>query len=213
MLGISAGQRYGVENVIERALVERYDVTGLVYEEPDGHPLPGATVVRGDARGLPFADRSFDYVVSNAVIEHVGGREGARELLEESRRVARVATFHTTPDRAFPVETHTLVPCLHWVPRRWQEQVFARVGKQFPTERYWLFTRRELRGLAGNHLVERLTSMTLVTSWWRDGAARPAAATATGIGADASRAGAIDLTAVDGAPRAHVGNGHSAHRR
>lgn len=219
MLGISAGQVYGVENVIERALTSRYSVTGLVYDEPnEGHPLPGAAVVRGDARSLPFADGAFDYVVSNAVIEHVGGRDGARALLEESRRVARVATFHTTPDRMFPVETHTLVPLLHWLPRRWQEAVFERVGKEFPTERYWLFTRRELRGLTGGHLVERLTSMTLVTSWWRDGvsAAERIDRADPGMGVHAARS--ADLIDLDGrrpeiAPAASVDGRHPAHRR
>ena len=49
------------------------------------------------------------------MIEHVGGREQQRRFVEESLRVARRA-FITTPNRWFPVEVHTLLPLVHWLP-------------------------------------------------------------------------------------------------
>ena len=62
--------------------------------------------VRGDALALPFEDGAFDIAFSNAVIEHVGGREEQRRFVAEALRVARRA-FVTTPNRWFPLEVHT----------------------------------------------------------------------------------------------------------
>ncbi|MBD5656011.1 MAG: class I SAM-dependent methyltransferase, partial [Candidatus Eremiobacteraeota bacterium] len=45
--------------------------------------------VRGDARNLEWADRSFDIVYSNSVIEHVGGAHEQRRMANEIRRVGR----------------------------------------------------------------------------------------------------------------------------
>jgi hypothetical protein len=87
-------------------------------------------------------------------------------MLLESRRVAKRGAFHTTPDRWFPIETHTRVPLLHWLPRTWQGAAFARVGKpQWNTSYYWLFGRRDLAGLDPAFAVERMNPMTLVALW------------------------------------------------
>ena len=77
--------------------------------------FPNARYVQGDALEMPFADGEFDIVFSNAVIEHVGGREQQRRFVVESLRVARRA-FVTTPNRWFPVEVHTRLPLVHWLP-------------------------------------------------------------------------------------------------
>ena len=74
-----------------------------------------ARYVQGDSLNLPFADGEFDVVFSNAVIEHVGGREQQRRFVAEALRVARRA-FITTPNRWFPVEVHTRLPLVHWLP-------------------------------------------------------------------------------------------------
>lgn len=62
---------------------------------------------------LPFPDRSFDIVTSNAVLEHVGSPGKQSEFLAELLRVGR-RIFVTVPHRFFPVEHHTGVPILHW---------------------------------------------------------------------------------------------------
>ena len=63
----------------------------------------------------PFDDGSFDVVFSNAVIEHVGDRERQGQLVREALRVGR-RVFLTTPNRWFPVEVHTRLPFVHWLP-------------------------------------------------------------------------------------------------
>jgi hypothetical protein len=59
-------------------------------------------------------------VLSNAVIEHVGGEVDQRAMVAEHCRVGR-AWVITTPNRWFPVESHTSVLFKHWSPV-WREQ-------------------------------------------------------------------------------------------
>jgi len=78
---------------------------------------PGLTYVRADGLALPFADRSFDVVHCSAVIEHVGSWQNQCRLVAELCRVARRGVFITTPNRWFPIEVHTSLPLVHWLPK------------------------------------------------------------------------------------------------
>ena len=78
--------------------------------------FPHVRAVRADGRRLPFADGEFELGFSNAVVEHVaGGRSGQRQFVAELCRVAR-RVFVTTPNRWFPLDPHTLLPLVHWLP-------------------------------------------------------------------------------------------------
>jgi hypothetical protein len=73
--------------------------------------------VLADVRELPFADKAFEIVYSNSVIEHVGTVEDQRRFADECRRVGR--SYHVqTPNRRFPIEPHLLTPFIHWLPRK-----------------------------------------------------------------------------------------------
>lgn len=72
--------------------------------------------VTADACALPFPSRSFDWVFSNAVIEHVGNFARQRRFADEIRRVARMGYFVATPDKYFPIEPHTLLPFYQFLP-------------------------------------------------------------------------------------------------
>jgi hypothetical protein len=82
-------------------------------------------VVFASGCALPFADRSFDIVFSNSVIEHVGDAASQRRFAEEIRRVGR-GYFVQTPNRRFPVEPHLLTPLIHFLPRAWQRPIVRR---------------------------------------------------------------------------------------
>jgi SAM-dependent methyltransferase len=98
---------------------------------------PGVRYVRGDACALPFADGEFDVVFSNAVIEHVGGRERQRRLVLETLRVGR-RVFLTTPNRRFPIEVHTRLPFVHWLPDAVAHRAYDLAGKGFAKELHLL---------------------------------------------------------------------------
>jgi hypothetical protein len=66
---------------------------------------------------LPFADNSFDIVYSNAVLEHAGNRDQQRFFLNELCRVAR-RRFVVVPNPLFPVEHHTGLPLVNYLPAR-----------------------------------------------------------------------------------------------
>jgi hypothetical protein len=93
-------------------------ITAVGHTELDrfAAAFPEVRAVRADGRDLPFADGEFDVAFSNAVVEHVaGGRDGQRAFVHELCRVAH-RVFVTTPNRRFPLEVHTLLPFVHWLP-------------------------------------------------------------------------------------------------
>jgi ubiquinone/menaquinone biosynthesis C-methylase UbiE len=79
--------------------------------------------VAGDGCTLPFRSRAFDWVFSNAVIEHVGGWQRQKLFADEIRRVARKGYFVATPNRYFPIDPHTFLPFYQFMPVRLQQAV------------------------------------------------------------------------------------------
>lgn len=76
---------------------------------------PNIEAVIGDARNLPWPDKHFDIVYSNAVIEHVGNFQNQKKMAAEIMRVGK-RWFVTTPNRWFPYEFHLRLPLVTWLP-------------------------------------------------------------------------------------------------
>jgi SAM-dependent methyltransferase len=93
-------------------------ITGIARESSAAFvaAFPEVKFVVADGRALPFKDGEFDVGFSNAVIEHVGSREQQGQFAAEiTRTCGRV--FLCTPNRWFPIDPHTLLPFVHWLPR------------------------------------------------------------------------------------------------
>jgi len=80
---------------------------------------------------LPFPDKSFDVVISNHVIEHVGNSASQLRHLQEMSRVLRCdgVIYLACPNRWQWVEPHYRVAMLSWWPRRWRSRYLALRGK------------------------------------------------------------------------------------
>ena len=116
---------------------ERITALGLHPGDRFRARYPAVTYVQGDALNLPFGDGAFDVVFSNAVIEHVGRRDAQRRFVEEALRVGRRA-FVTTPNRWFPVEVHTRLPLVHWLPDRLAHPVYDIARKSWAKDNHLL---------------------------------------------------------------------------
>lgn len=76
----------------------------------------GVVSLQGDACDLSrFPDQSFDVVFSNSVIGHVGDAEHRQRMAAELQRVGKTVVLQT-PNKWFPFDWHTQMPCFHWLP-------------------------------------------------------------------------------------------------
>jgi hypothetical protein len=160
------------ENHLLKAYPYPQQITAVGLNELEGlrTRYPEVTFIDADGRDLPFSDREFDIVHCNAVIEHVGPRPDQQRFVSELMRVGRRGMI-STPSRYFPVDSHTNLPFLHWLPRRWHVAALRRLGRaphnaQWPT---WLLTGRELGrlGAAGARIelrAQRLAGLPAVVS-------------------------------------------------
>ena len=82
----------------------------------------------GDAKCLPFSNTSIDVIFSSAVIEHVGSLSDQVKMIGECFRVCKKGVFLTTPNRWFPIDPHTLIPLIHWLPKNYHRKVLKKLG-------------------------------------------------------------------------------------
>jgi hypothetical protein len=95
--------------------------------------FPGVTFLEADLCSIPLPDGYFQAGLCNAVLEHAGTREQQAALVREVCRVCCCAMF-TTPNRWFPVELHTLLPFLHWLPDARYRAVLRCLGQSYFAE-------------------------------------------------------------------------------
>lgn len=132
-VGITADKHALASNYFEKYFRHKNKI--LALSNQDGAFLetvyPGLRFKMGDAKALPFADNSIDVVFSSAVIEHIGCFEHQKQMVAECFRVAKIGVFITTPNRWHPVEVHTLLPLIHWLPKKIHRLFLRSIGLSF----------------------------------------------------------------------------------
>lgn len=120
---------------------------GIENMEAFKNKYPHVLCVQANGCALPFKSNSVDIAFANAVLEHVP-EEYHVNFVTELATVSRKKSILTVPDRLSPIEIHTRIPFLHWLP--WWRTLFAWIG-----EKYWaskenlatIFTYNSLRKL------------------------------------------------------------------
>jgi len=107
---------------IARAKVEELGLTAV----REVRHLTGEETCR-----LPYPDARFDLVLAIGVIEHLPARLRRAQVDEYYRVLApggHIAILDT-PNRLFPLETHSVgLPLIQWLPARWAYR-YARLGR------------------------------------------------------------------------------------
>jgi SAM-dependent methyltransferase len=148
-----------------------------------GHAQYGFVPVTIPETGrLPFEDGFFDIVYCSSVIEHVtvpkervwavrSGREFSRAADESQRGFAQEVRrlgksyFVQTPNKWFPIESHTWLPFIGYLPRAWQLHVLRisnRIWVKRTSPDWQLLTVTDMRTLFPDAVIarERLLGMT-----------------------------------------------------
>lgn len=132
-IGVTSDQTYEASNYLENWYPYKDKITAAGIDDAKflEDLYPGLTFVKADACALQFKDRSFDVVHSSAVIEHVGSFDNQIKMIAECARVAHDAFFITTPNRWFPIEFHTVLPLVHWLPKTAFRKLMMQTGRPF----------------------------------------------------------------------------------
>jgi len=132
-VGVTSDRSYEASNYLEAWYPYKQMVTAVGIDDASFlcGQYPGMSFVMADGLRLPFRDQAFDVVHSSAVIEHVGSLASQCAFVAECCRVARRAVFITTPNRWFPVEFHTVLPLVHWLPKEIFRALMRRTGRGF----------------------------------------------------------------------------------
>ena len=148
-VGYASVEYADTDNFLEKHYPYRSQITALGIDDPRGfgERYPEVKVVRYQGGSFPFGDTSFDVCWSNAVLEHVGSREAQVRFIKEIYRVSRVALV-TTPNRFFPVEVHTRIFLLHFLPKRIFDRLLVWMGKGWAAGNYMnLLSERQVKSL------------------------------------------------------------------
>lgn len=130
---LDCGGRSDYWEYLPKDLRDRTRITILNFQsELDLYPTTQSnlqvTEVEGDACCMPqYADKSFDLIHSNSVIEHVGSYMNMKRFADETRRVG-IRYYLQTPNFWFPVDPHYAVPFFHWLPDCIQVYLFTVVN-------------------------------------------------------------------------------------
>lgn len=131
-IGVTPDITLPESNFFERFYPNRQNVTAVSIEDASivESLFPGVRFTLVSRGRLPFPDNHFDFVFSSAVLEHVGTRDEQRAFVAEAMRVSR-AFFFTTPNRWFPIDFHTILPLIHWLPQKLHQKILSVLGYHF----------------------------------------------------------------------------------
>ena len=72
-----------------------------------------------------------DLVISNATIEHVGSFENQLKMCDNIIKLAKKYFIIITPNRYHPIEFHTKLPLIHWLPKNIHRLILSKIGLNF----------------------------------------------------------------------------------
>jgi hypothetical protein len=80
---------------------------------------------------LEISKFSSDLVISNATIEHVGSKKNQYTMISNIILLTKKSFVIATPNRYHPIEFHTLIPLIHWLPKKFHRFILKLLGLSY----------------------------------------------------------------------------------
>ena len=72
-----------------------------------------------------------DLVISNATIEHVGSFENQIKMISNIKKLSKKFFILITPNRFHPIDFHTKLPLVHWLPKKLHRKLLNMLNLNF----------------------------------------------------------------------------------
>jgi len=72
-----------------------------------------------------------DVVISNATIEHVGSDQQQLKMLKNIVKLTKKIFIVVTPNRLHPIEFHSKIPFIHWLPKKMHRKILSVIGMSY----------------------------------------------------------------------------------
>jgi hypothetical protein len=148
LLDVGGSPAFWTEHPVMFGQVDVLNIHPFVWEEQPEYHIQTCV---GDGCSLQFADKNYDLVFSNSVIEHVGSWERQQAFAKEMRRVGK-SVWVQTPAFECPIEPHYLAPFVHWLPKSIRGTIIR-----------WLTPRGWLGKLSPKEVAEMVETTRLLT--------------------------------------------------
>jgi SAM-dependent methyltransferase len=164
-LGVTPDTSLPESNYFEQRYPWPHNITAASIEDVDSlsSHFDNVHFVQIKPGPLPFKDKSFDILFCSAVLEHVGSRESQKAFVLELLRVSH-HFFITTPNRWFPLEFHTILPLIHWLPQPTHQLLLRGLGRSFwaQTDNLNLLGANDLKALFPPEVETRVDGVKLL---------------------------------------------------
>jgi hypothetical protein len=74
---------------------------------------------------------SADLVISNATIEHVGSYSNQIKMISNIINFSKKKFIISTPNRFHPIDFHTKIPFIHWLPKKIHRKILSLIGLDY----------------------------------------------------------------------------------
>ena len=74
---------------------------------------------------------SSDLVFSNATIEHVGSTTNQLKMISNIIKLTKKNFVLIAPNRYHPIDFHTQIPLIHWLPKKIHRKILSLIGLKF----------------------------------------------------------------------------------
>ena len=105
-----------------------------ISDQKINHPLFNLNLTKSiteDFTNDEILKMSSDLVISSATIEHVGNEKSQVKMIENMINLSKKYFVITTPNRFYPIDFHTQLPLIHWLPKNIHRNLLKIVGVKY----------------------------------------------------------------------------------